>query len=242
MTDRHLSAVPDDAPQGPSVDANADGGEQATPPVPTAHERLRTALRQTLLGDAMAFAEDAPVMMHAINELSRIGGFSEDGAQSGIAEVLELVAIFSQQGHDATAANWTAEVFSTLAKRKPLTPITSDPSEWVELPDFDGGTVWQARRDPACISRDGGATWHDQSTPLPASVRTVRKPEWPDGVVIDDLADNYPKGGLLVGTLLDVTLVDLDDTERVVDEWLGRVVAVDGEAGTIKIVKGAATD
>lgn len=59
-------------------------------------------------------------------------------------------------------------LFERLARFRVLTPITSDPSEWVEVEGgADGAKMWQSLRQPSCLSRDGGVTYYDVDGPPP---------------------------------------------------------------------------
>ena len=48
------------------------------------------------------------------------------------------------------------QIFSRLASFKTLTPLTSNPEEWMEV----GGGTWQNNRSSDCFSTDGGKTYY----------------------------------------------------------------------------------
>lgn len=76
--------------------------------------------------------------------------------------IMELVRSFSRQGHSGMSAAMTSEIFNQLASWKPLTPLTDNPDEWMELEEEMVGydeMRWQSRRDPSCFSGDGGRTY-----------------------------------------------------------------------------------
>lgn len=101
---------------------------------------------------------------HAKEELTRAGLFDKDSDYDEMLgdAVLELVEKFAAQGHSGFSAMQTLAIFDRVARFKTLSPITSDPSEWVEVSDyFNGKGVWQNRRNPAVFSNDGGKTWYD---------------------------------------------------------------------------------
>lgn len=82
----------------------------------------------------------------AREELARADLFSQDSPYHGQLgrSVMELLETFSNQGHTAMSAYQVVDLFRRLALYKPLSPITDDPSEWVEIHP----NVWQSRRCP----------------------------------------------------------------------------------------------
>jgi hypothetical protein len=51
--------------------------------------------------------------------------------------VLDLVSVFSTQGHSGMSAPYCINMFKTLASYKPLIPITGNDSEWGQPFDYD---------------------------------------------------------------------------------------------------------
>lgn len=101
---------------------------------------------------------------HAERELRKAGLFDKDSDYEGMLgeAVLELVKVFSAQGHSGFSAHMTMQIFQRVAMFKTLTPLTSDPDEWIDIGDMpDGKTTWQNRRQGSCFSNDGGKTWYD---------------------------------------------------------------------------------
>lgn len=100
---------------------------------------------------------------YAKNELQIAGLFDKDSDYEGrLGEaVMELVEVFAKQGHSGFSAGQTINLFSTLAKFKPLTPITSNPDEWMDVSEMSGEPMWQSKRCPTFFSKDGGKTWYD---------------------------------------------------------------------------------
>ena len=67
----------------------------------------------------------------------------ENGPNKWIQEgVLELIEVFSKQGHSGSSAPYCVRCFEKLALFKPLTPIKCDDVEWVEV----GERVYQNKR------------------------------------------------------------------------------------------------
>ena len=56
--------------------------------------------------------------------------------------VKELLLVFQKQGHSGYSAQITAKIFYQLIKGEPLTPLTDNPDEWMEIADG----IFQNRR------------------------------------------------------------------------------------------------
>jgi|AntAceMinimDraft_5_1070358.scaffolds.fasta_scaffold128529_2 hypothetical protein len=84
----------------------------------------------------------------------------EDGPNKWLREgTLELLEVFSTQGHSGSSAPFALNLFSKLAAYKPLTPLTGNDSEWMEVSD-DG--ICQNVRDGSVFrGADGQAYWLD---------------------------------------------------------------------------------
>lgn len=67
----------------------------------------------------------------------------EDGPNKWIQEsVLELIRVFSEQGHSGSSAPYCIGYFSKLAAFEPLVPLTGEDSEWNDV----GGGTFQNNR------------------------------------------------------------------------------------------------
>jgi len=82
---------------------------------------------------------------HAKKELELIGAFTEEGdfygGMTGDA-VMELIEVFSEQGHSGMSASLVRNLFNKAANYEPLSPLTGEDSEWHEV----GDGVFQNRR------------------------------------------------------------------------------------------------
>lgn len=94
---------------------------------------------------------------HATRELQAAGLFDEDSDYNGMLgeAVLELIETFANQGHSGFSAMMTIQLFDLLANYKPLSDLTDNPHEWMEV--VDG--LWQSRRNSEAFSNDGGKTY-----------------------------------------------------------------------------------
>ena len=92
------------------------------------------------------------LLKHAINEFIAAGWVEAEGKpwkdsmQEAICkDVYELLAVFSAQGHSGSSAPYAIQMFSKLAAFEPITPLTGDDSEWVEV----SNGVYQNKRNSA---------------------------------------------------------------------------------------------
>lgn len=99
---------------------------------------------------------------HARAELERAGFFDKDSDYDGMLgeAVMDLITVFSEQGHSGYSAMSVINIFSTLAKHKPLSPPTDDPAEWAVVGMGVNHEVSQNIRESECFSEDGGKTYY----------------------------------------------------------------------------------
>lgn len=111
------------------------------------------------------------LVTHAESEMRRAGLYDKDADYGGMIPeaVMELVKAHAKQGHSGGSHWVTLEVFNKVINFKTLSPITSDPSEWMLV--SDAHKVWQSTREPATFSEDGGKTWYNLDDP--------EKKNWP---------------------------------------------------------------
>lgn len=107
------------------------------------------------------------LVKHAQKELKLAGLFDKDSDYDGMLgeAVLELVKVFSKQGHSGFSAHQTLKIFNIVADYKPLTPIGSTKDEWMNISDMSSEPMWQNKRRGTTFSRDGGKTWYDIDDP-----------------------------------------------------------------------------
>ena len=81
---------------------------------------------------------------HARFELNYAGLFDNDSDYNGeiARSVIELIDVFSKQGHSGASANIVRTVFNELAQFKPLGGITGIPEEWTDV----GNNIFQNKR------------------------------------------------------------------------------------------------
>jgi hypothetical protein len=106
---------------------------------------------------------ESNLVRFAHEELTRAKLFDKDADYGGeVAKgVMELVQCLARQRHSGGSHGLTMALFTQVANYRPLTPLTSDPSEWMDVSEASGTAMWQSRRSPTVFSKDGGQTWYD---------------------------------------------------------------------------------
>jgi hypothetical protein len=104
--------------------------------------RQRVSLAWRVLSDF-----DSNLEVYAESELRAAGYFDGDEMNGHIAQgVLDMVRVFSLQGNSGTDASSVLQLFDTLARCKPLGPLTGADSEWIDVSDLSGRPLWMNKR------------------------------------------------------------------------------------------------
>lgn len=104
------------------------------------------------------------LVKHAEFEMKRVGLDKPDSDYNGMLydSVMKLVKVFSEQGHSGFSAIQTLKIFGVVARYKTLSPITSNPDEWIDVSSMGLSTdnkLWQNKRDSSNFSNDGGKSY-----------------------------------------------------------------------------------
>jgi hypothetical protein len=96
------------------------------------------------------------LVKHAKRELELAGFLDENGIYDGdVGEsVIELMRVFSKQGHSGLSAPIVSSLFNKLASYEPLNPITGNDDEWGDVSE---GDLYQNKRCSALmkLGKDG---------------------------------------------------------------------------------------
>lgn len=107
--------------------------------------------------------EPGNLELHALRELKAAGYTplaqpQEDGPNKWIQEsIIDLIRVFSKQGHSGFSAPYCIEMFSKLAKFEPLVPLKGDDDEWVDVASINGSPMWQNKRCSHVFKDETGA-------------------------------------------------------------------------------------
>jgi hypothetical protein len=95
---------------------------------------------------------------HAKMELEIAGLFDKKGdfyeGATG-KSVMELIELFSKQGHSGMSAPMVASLFHKLAKYESLQPITGKDEEWSDVRDLGDGKPWYQNKRCSGLFKDG---------------------------------------------------------------------------------------
>lgn len=133
---------------------------------PRGHAEDALRLYYHLVADDM----QSNLIAHARRELKLAGWYESDPdglhpewwAESLIAAVAE----FTHYGHSGGTVGAGIGMLEALLMFKPLSPITSDPVDWIDVHEMmDGRQCWQCARDGRLFSYDRGQTWYSIEDP-----------------------------------------------------------------------------
>jgi hypothetical protein len=84
----------------------------------------------------------------AEQELDAIGVGDPDADYNGILKtaVLDIIRVFSEQGHSGASAAMVTAMVEKLMRYEPLTPLTGAPDEWCELDGHGDDLAAQNKR------------------------------------------------------------------------------------------------
>lgn len=98
---------------------------------------------------------------HAKRELEISGLFDKDADYGGLLadNVMELIEVFSKQGHSGSSATMVSDLFNKLSRYKQISPLTAKDEEWCETADG----IFQNIRNSAVFKdgKDGKAYFLD---------------------------------------------------------------------------------
>lgn len=102
----------------------------------------------------------------AEHELRLIGMLgSDDEMNAAMADhILKMVDLFAAEGHSGFSAPYAINALNQLLRFEPLTPLTGDDEEWMEVTDG----LYQNKRCSRVFKKDGkaydieGIVWRDK--------------------------------------------------------------------------------
>lgn len=139
----------------------------------------------------------------AKSELERIGGQDDEMQQLMNKNILEVVEVFSNQGHSGFSASYALDIIKRLLDWKPITPITGEEDEWMEVSENMDGSTQQNKRcsavfrenndnstayyiDGKVFSDDGGETWWTGKDSFIPVVFPFVIPESPERIILEN--------------------------------------------------------
>ena len=99
----------------------------------------------------------------AKSELDRIGMADDDPTGEDMNfcmrdHILRMVEEFSKEGHSGYSASYALSIIKKLLAMEPLTPLTGEDDEWMDVyEENDGTTVYQNKRKSSVFKTHRGA-------------------------------------------------------------------------------------
>lgn len=112
---------------------------------------------------SIAINEDN-LIKYAEDEMRRAGLYDKDSDYGGMIPEQVIAMIKARgEGHSGGSHALVMNIFNKVANFKPLTPLTSNPDEWMEVTHMtaNGESLHQSNRNPSVFSQDAGKTWYD---------------------------------------------------------------------------------
>lgn len=101
------------------------------------------------------------LIQHAKSELRRAGLFDPDADFDGAVAtcVVTMMEVFTAYGHSGGSSEITLNVFARVARHLPLTPLTGEDSEWIDMTkENSGDPLWQNNRCHS-VFKDRARAW-----------------------------------------------------------------------------------
>ena len=102
-------------------------------------------------------ASSSPTIQKAVAELRMCGQIDEDPRFA--LSILRALDGFLSYGHSGGSAEEAKNMLMKLLDGRSLSPLTSEPEEWIDRTEETGSPFWQNKRDSKAFSEDGGKTW-----------------------------------------------------------------------------------
>jgi len=105
----------------------------------------------------MSYKEYAKTEFKFANWVDEDGKFNDEMQEMMCKQVLELLDLFDKHGHSGFSAPYAINLFKNLADFKPITPLTGEESEWVEIEN-----KWQNKRFSSVFKDSDGRAYNSQ--------------------------------------------------------------------------------
>jgi len=95
------------------------------------------------------------MLSYAESELNRIGLTEEDEYNGMMRKhILHMIKEFADEGHSGFSAKYAINILSKLLAFKPLSPLTGEDDEWVDVSEMSGTPHYQNKRRSS-VFKDG---------------------------------------------------------------------------------------
>jgi hypothetical protein len=98
------------------------------------------------------------LLEHAEREMDLMG-LTDDGEMNGMMRkhILHMVKEFAAEGHSGFSASYAIQLLEKLLKFEPITPLTGEDWEWVDVSEQSGKPMWQNVRCGRVFKDEDGA-------------------------------------------------------------------------------------
>ena len=86
--------------------------------------------------------------------------FKDEMQEAICTHVLKLLEVFAEEGHSGSSAPYALNVFDTLARFKPIAPLTGEDWEWANVSEYGvhtDGPLYQNKRCSHVFKDSNGA-------------------------------------------------------------------------------------
>ncbi|TGR83311.1 hypothetical protein EN866_34240, partial [Mesorhizobium sp. M2D.F.Ca.ET.223.01.1.1] len=115
------------------------------------------------------------LMNFAKEELTRAGFFDKDAMYGGMLgdAVMKMIEVFMGEGHSGMSAPIAISAFEKVARFQPLTPLTGEDDEWMEI---DGPSEGNPERAVCYQNKRCPHVFKDADGPYDIEGRIFREP------------------------------------------------------------------
>jgi hypothetical protein len=102
------------------------------------------------------------LLSHAINELDRVGMTEDSPDEMNVAmrkHILHMMQEFANEGHSGFSADYAIGILTKLLDFKPLTPLTGEDDEWVNVSSRGGDIHYQNKRRSSVFKHANGEVY-----------------------------------------------------------------------------------
>ena len=100
------------------------------------------------------------LLSYAESELNLIGLTEEDDYNAMMRKhILHMVKEFADEGHSGFSAPYAIQILTKLMSFKPLTPLTGEDDEWVEVSQYGDGTPHYQNKRLSSVFKDNTGSY-----------------------------------------------------------------------------------
>lgn len=111
----------------------------------------------------MSYESFAQREFRAAGWVDEDGKFKDEMQEAICSHILDLLKIFSDEGHSGSTAPYTVNLFKQLALFEPIVPLTGEDWEWKDVSHYGAGDPkWQNIRCGHVFKDANGNAWDSE--------------------------------------------------------------------------------